>query len=107
MNVNSFSSINPSSYSATAGAATVHPPVADAKGGELRETFQQFVGQAFFGEMLSAMRKTQGETPYFNGGRGEEVFRQQLDQVLAEKMSRSTSDSFTGPMYELFMLSRS
>lgn len=73
---------------------------------ELREAFGQFVGETFFGQMLSAMRKTVNETPYFHGGRAEEMFQGQLDQVLAEDMSKASADSFTGPMFELFQLKR-
>ena len=56
--------------------------------------------------MLKSMRKTVGKPAYFHGGRGEEVFQRQLDQVLAEKMSRSSASQFVGPMFELFMLQR-
>lgn len=73
---------------------------------ELRQVFKSFVGETFFGEMLKAMRKTQGKPAYFHGGRAEEIFQQQLDQVLSEKLAESSSDSLSGPMYELFALER-
>ena len=73
---------------------------------ELREAFQDFVGQTFYGQMLSAMRKSVGRPAYLYGGRTEEVFQQQLDQVLAEKLSDATADTFAEPMYQLFTLSR-
>jgi peptidoglycan hydrolase FlgJ len=73
---------------------------------ELRKAFDSFVGQTFFGQLLHSMRQTQGKAAYFNGGRGEEIFRQQLDQELAKKMSESSADKFTGPMFELFTLQR-
>ena len=40
------------------------------------------------------------------GGRAEEIFTGQLDQVLAEKISEASGDRFGGPMYELFLLGR-
>jgi Rod binding domain-containing protein len=73
---------------------------------KLREAFGQFVGETFFGQMLKAMRKTQNKPAYFHGGRGEEVFQQQLDQVLAEKLTAASSQQFSEPMMELFMLQR-
>ena len=73
---------------------------------KLRETFNDFVGQTFYGQMLASMRKTVGEPAYFHGGRAEEVFQGQLDQLLAEKLSDSTADRFTGPMFEIFQLER-
>ena len=72
----------------------------------LRKTFDSALGQTLFGQMLKSMRKTQGKPAYFHGGRAEEVFQQQLDQVLAEKMSQASASSFTGPMFDLFMLQR-
>jgi peptidoglycan hydrolase FlgJ len=71
-----------------------------------REAFDDFVGQTFYGQMLSAMRKTLDKPAYMFGGRTEEVFQSQLDQVLAEKLSDATADTFTGPMYDLFKLQR-
>jgi len=73
---------------------------------ELRDTFGQFVGETFFGQMLSAMRKTVGKPAYFYGGQAEEMFRGQLDQLLAEKMSEASSDSFSDSMFDLFQLKR-
>jgi len=73
---------------------------------DLKATFQKFVGQTFYGEMLKAMRSTQGKPAYMHGGRGEEVFQSQLDQVLSEKLAEQTSERLTGPMFELFTLTR-
>ena len=73
---------------------------------ELRTTFDKFVGETFFAQMLKSMRQSVGQPAYFHGGRAEEAFQGQLDQVLAEKLSSATAGQFTGPMYELFNLSR-
>ncbi len=86
--------------------AAPRPAEASADENRLRETFEQFVGEVFFGQLLKAMRKTVGEPAYFYGGRAEEVFRGQLDQVLAEKLARQSGAQLAGPMYELFGLSR-
>ncbi len=80
------------------------PPAAPARPSELRETFDQFLGEVFFGQMLKAMRKTVGKPAYFHGGRAEEIFTQQLDQVLAEKLAETSASSFSGPMFELFQM---
>ena len=71
-----------------------------------REVFDQFVGETFFGQMLASMRKSVGKPAYFHGGRAEEVFQGQLDQVLGEHLSKASEGSFSGPMYELFTLAR-
>lgn len=73
---------------------------------EAREVFDQFVGETFFGQMIASMRKTQGKPAYFHGGRAEEVFQGQLDQLMTEHLTEATAGSFSGPMYDLFALSR-
>jgi len=73
---------------------------------ELRGTFDKFVGETFFGQMLNAMRSMTDKPAYFHGGRAEEVFQGQLDQMLSEKLTESSAESFSGPMFELFNLQR-
>jgi flagellar protein FlgJ len=67
--------------------------------GEVQKTFRTFVGEAFFGQMLKAMRSTQGKPAYFHGGHAEEVFRGQLDQALAEVMTEASADTIADPMF--------
>jgi hypothetical protein len=74
---------------------------------DLKEAFSDFVGQTFFGQLIASMRKTVGKPAYFHGGRGEEVFQGQLDQMLAERMSDASREQFAEPMFELFQLPRS
>jgi hypothetical protein len=73
---------------------------------ETKKAFTDFVGQTMFGQTLASMRKTVDKPAYFHGGRAEEVFQGQLDQVLSEKLSEASADTFAGPMYDLFMLGR-
>jgi hypothetical protein len=70
------------------------------KSAELRKHFTQFVGEAFYGQMMKAMRSTVGKPAYFHGGRGEEVFQGQLDQKMVEHMTEATADKFAEPMFE-------
>lgn len=73
---------------------------------ELREAFDDFVGQSFFSQVLAQMRKTVGKPAYFHGGVGEDLFQGQLDRVLVERLGDATGESISQPMYELFMLGR-
>jgi Rod binding domain-containing protein len=83
------------------------PPSAKAADNPaLRKAFDQFVGQTFYGQMLKSMRKSQGKPAYFNGGRAEEVFTQQLDQAFTKKLSETSSGKLSGPMYNLFTQQR-
>jgi len=67
---------------------------------QLRQAFEDFVGQSLFGQLFAAMRKTLGKPAYFHGGRTEEVFQSQLDQVLAENMSKAQGGQFADDMYD-------
>src|SRR5215210_5349019 len=87
------------------GALRADPPSnLSAKGaentGELREKFTQFVGEAFFGQMLKAMRSTVGKPAYFYGGHAEEVFQGQLDQTMSEHLTKASASTFADPMFE-------
>lgn len=82
--------------------------VESAKGSpELREAFNDFVGQTLFGSMLAEMRKGLEGPAYFGGGRAEKVFQGQLDQHLVERISDASAATIADPMYDLFMTSRS
>lgn len=85
-------------------AIRTNQPESDA---QLKQAFYDFVGQTFYGHLMAAMRKTVPKSTYFHGGRAEEVFQNQLDQVFAENMARASAHTFAEPMYQLFMLGRS
>ena len=72
----------------------------------LREAFNEFVGQTFFAELIKSYRSTQQPSAYFHGGRAEQIFQGQLDQVLTEALSQRTADTIADPMFELFMAKR-
>ncbi len=81
-------------------------PESRAPRSEVREAFHDFVGQTFFMQLLSEMRKTVDKPAYLHGGQAEEIFQAQMDQVLAERLSDASAETFSGPMFELFMLPR-
>lgn len=97
---------------AAASSAPGARPAAPAAGNaadsspEFRQVFDQFVGQTLFGQMLKSMRRSVGKPAYFHGGRAEEIFTQQLDQVLTEKISRTSARQISQPMFELYNLQR-
>ena len=73
---------------------------------ELRKIFEAFLGEVYFGQMLKAMRRTVDKPAYVYGGMAEDIFTQQLDQVLAESLAKTVAPEWTGPMFKLFTLSR-
>src|SRR5688500_16522284 len=70
------------------------PKPASDSAAELKKNFTQFVGEAFYGQMLKSMRSTVGKPAYFHGGRTEEVFQGQLDQQLAQHFTETSADKF-------------
>ncbi len=67
---------------------------------EVHDKFTQFVGETFYGQMLKSMRSTVGKPAYFNGGRGEKVFQGQLDQTMAQQMTKASASKLADPMFE-------
>lgn len=49
--------------------------------------FGEFFGEVFFGEMMKALRSTQGEVAYLGGSQGEKTFQSQLDQTLVADLA--------------------
>ncbi|MGE0606235.1 MAG: rod-binding protein [Pirellulales bacterium] len=105
--------MNIASLSMPASSTPFNPPSALTKpadgtpdDSELRQKFDSFVGESFYGQVLSAMRKTVGKPAYFHGGQGEKVFGEHLDHVLAQEMAKSNGADFTESMYQLFQLNR-
>jgi Rod binding domain-containing protein len=78
-------------------ATTAQQRVAEAQ--KVQETFRTFVGEAFFGQLIKAMRSTQGKPAYFDGGQAEKVFRGQLDQALAQEMTEASADQIADPLF--------
>jgi hypothetical protein len=96
-----------------ASLASSSQPLAPAirRGGrdtpELHEAFTDFVGQTFYGELMKQMRATLDKPAFFHGGMGEDIFQQQLDQIMVERMSDTSARTLSDPMYELLMARRS
>jgi Rod binding domain-containing protein len=106
----SGNSVNIESLQSGSKIAALHAKAektASAEKTELRSAFDSFVGEVFFGQMMESMRKSVGKPAYMHGGRGEEVFQKQLDQMFSQEMTKASASQFTGPMFDLFSLNRS
>jgi peptidoglycan hydrolase FlgJ len=90
------------------GLAALNAPISKktGKSDELRESFDSFVGEAFYGQMIKSMHKMHDKPAFMYGGRAEEAFQSQLDQTLAEQMTKANAHSFTDSMYNLFVMNR-
>lgn len=76
---------------------------ADRSPEAMKTHFQQFVAGTFYKSMLSAMRKTQLAKPLIHGGRTEEIFREHLDQTIAERIASAHGEGLSRKMYEQFV----
>jgi len=60
----------------------------------LREATGKLTGSVFFGTLLRTMRNSAMQGPFGHGGRGEEIFAEQLHGVLAERVGSATQSNF-------------
>jgi flagellar protein FlgJ len=68
---------------------------------DLQKAYRDFVGKTFYGQMMKSMRQTVGKPAYFYGGQTEEAFRSQLDQQMADSLTKASADKFADPMFRL------
>ncbi len=60
-----------------------------------REAASQFLADLFYAPLLAEMRKTPFGREFAHGGRGEDVFGEQLDQRLGEAVARRDHSGLT------------
>lgn len=63
--------------------------------GKLRQAADELVGQVFYGTLLRQMRSSTFKGKYGHGGRGEEIFQGQLDEVLATRAGAARSSKIS------------
>ncbi len=75
--------------------------VADANRREdlLRDRVDEAVGITFFGTLLKTMQNSTLKGSYGHGGRGEEVFRGQLNLLLAKRIGQASSFELNEAVY--------
>lgn len=56
----------------------------------LRARIDEMVGMTFYGTLLKTMRNSSLKGPYGHGGRGEEIFANQLDMVFAQELGKAS-----------------
>jgi peptidoglycan hydrolase FlgJ len=104
MNKSAISSLSsahlPSAAVANAGSQSVSEKAA------AEQKFNEVLGEVMFGTMLKTVRQAKHKPAYFYGGRTEEVFGQQLDQLLAEKISKTSAGRLGNSLGSLDQLSR-
>ncbi len=66
----------------------------------LREAAGRVVGSVFYGTLLRQMRASGLKGEYGHGGRGEEVFQAQMDQIFAEEAGRAGRSNLVDAIVE-------
>ncbi|MBI1344764.1 hypothetical protein GC163_00595 [bacterium] len=69
---------------------------------ELEKTFRTAVAGMFYGQLMKALRSTEGETAYIHGGQAEKMFQAQLDQQLVEDLAAGHDGDFVTELYQQF-----
>jgi hypothetical protein len=92
---NTASAARPAASSGAPGAGATGESATD-----LEQAVRKFVGQVLYGQMLQSLRKAQDGAEYFHGGPAEEVFQNQLDQFIVDKLAASPGDRFARSLLE-------
>lgn len=67
---------------------------------KLRDAIDQAVGSIFYGTLLKTMRESPLKGTIGHGGRGEEVFQNQLDQLFVERAGNARSYDLNDTIFE-------
>ncbi len=67
---------------------------------KLRDAVDRTVGSVFYGTLLKTMRESPLKGSIGHGGRGEEVFQNQLDQLFVERAGTARSYDLNQTIFE-------
>ncbi len=68
----------------------------------LLTTIDQAMGTVFYGPVLRAARNSSLKGEVGHGGKGEDVFQNQLDQILAERVGQATHHGLNETLFDRF-----
>jgi len=66
----------------------------------LRKRVGELVGSVFYTQLIKEMQKTTFETPLMHGGRGEEVFKEQMNSELGKRIGTTLNNPATERLYQ-------
>lgn len=66
----------------------------------LKKRVGELVGSVFYTHLLKEMQKTTFETPLMHGGRGEEVFKEQMNSEIGKKIGTTVNNPATERLYK-------
>lgn len=68
---------------------------------EIRKQFQNAIAGTFYRQMMKSLRSTTGKPAYLHGGQAEEIFRGQLDEIMADQLAAGSGQVFSDRLFEL------
>lgn len=68
--------------------------------GHLRKRVGELVGSVFYTHLIKEMQKTTFETPLMHGGRGEEVFKEQMNAEIGKRIGTTVNNPATERLYK-------
>ncbi len=68
----------------------------------LREAVNSATGAIFYGPLMRSTRSSSLKGEIGHGGRGEEIFQNQLDQILIERTGKSSGNQVTEAIVSRF-----
>jgi Rod binding domain-containing protein len=86
---------------ADSGRVQAQPPTAETVDAE--QAFQEFYAGTFYRLMLKALRESQGEMAYFDGGQAERIFQSQLDEQIVQNLSEHHGRELAAPLYQQYL----
>lgn len=69
---------------------------------ELRRTINKAVGSVFYAPLLQSSRNSTLKSDFGHGGRGEDIFRAQLDGMLAERAGQASAFGVGKVLFDRF-----
>ncbi len=74
----------------------------EGKEAKLREKVGEFVGNVFYGTLMKEIQESSTKSEYLRGGRGEDIFRGQLNMELARRMGQAPDDPIANRLFKLW-----
>ncbi len=91
------------SAGAKLGGSSFHAQLdAASRSDKLRDAGNQLVSTAFVLPLLTQMRDDPFKSEMFHGGRAEEIFGQQLDVILADRITQSSNFGIADALVKQF-----
>lgn len=74
----------------------------DKRARQVRQSAEQLIATTFIMPLFKRLRNDPLATKLFHGGQGEDIFQQQMDQILADRMAASANFDLVDSVEQFF-----